>query len=109
MEILGSLQQNANLLVKVVAYCIMPTHFHMILKQILPDGITNYLGRLLNGYSRYFNVKHHRTGPLWAGRFKNCLIFSNDHLLHLTRYIHLNPTLAGMVKDPVEWKFSSYW
>jgi putative transposase len=62
----------------------------------------------LNGYSRFFNEKHRRIGPLWQGRFKSVLVTSNEQLLHLTRYIHLNPVSAGLVEKPECWDFSSY-
>lgn len=108
LGILNDLSKKSDVLLEVVAFCLMPTHFHMILKQKTTDGITNYISRVLNGYSRYFNVKHRRVGPLWSNRFKNILVLDDDQLLHLTRYIHLNPTSAGLVKNPEEWKFSSY-
>lgn len=108
LEILSGLYQKPDVLIEIIAFCLMPTHFHLILKQKNTDGITNYISRVLNGYSRYFNVKHRRTGPLWSGRFKNVLVLDNDQLLHLTRYIHLNPASADLVKNPEDWQFSSY-
>lgn len=97
-----------NILIEIVAYCIMPTHIHLLLKQEMDCGISKFMARVLNGYSRYFNTKHLRAGPLWAGRFKNVLVKSDEQLLHLSRYIHLNPTSAGLVKEPEDWQFSSY-
>ena len=97
-----------NCLVEIVAYCIMPTHIHLILKQKADNGIAKYMSRVLNGYSRYFNIKHKRTGPLWSGRFKSVLVTHNEQLLHLTRYLHLNPTSAGLVDESDEWENSSY-
>ncbi len=95
-------------LVQIVSYCIMPTHLHLILKQLRNNGITIFMGNLLNSYSRYFNTRYKRKGPLWEGRFKNILIKNDAYLLHLTRYIHLNPTTANLVEKPEEWEFSSY-
>jgi len=66
------------------------------------------MGNVLNSYSRYFNTKHKRGSPLWKGKFKNVLVETDEQLLHLTRYIHLNPTSAGLVKKPEEWPYSSY-
>ncbi len=100
--------RNTEKIVDIIAYCIMPTHFHFILKQNKDNGISSFIGNLLNSYSRYFNTKHKRKGPLWQGRFKRIEIDSDEQLMHLTRYIHLNPTSAGLVKDPEEWKCSSY-
>lgn len=108
LKIRDDLQLNSNCKVEIIAFCLMPTHFHLILKQKVNNGISNYMCRVLDGYSRYFNEKHKRLGPLWAGRFKNVLVSSDDQMLHLTRYIHLNPTSVGLVDDPEKWEFSSY-
>jgi len=97
-----------NDLVQIVAYCLMPTHFHLILKQLENNGISKFIGNILNSYTRYFNIKHKRKGPLWEAKFKNVLIESDEQLLHLTRYIHSNPTTALLVKKPEEWLYSSY-
>lgn len=95
-------------IVQLIAYCLMPTHIHLILKQKIEQGISNYMRNALDGYSRYFNTCHKRKGPLWEGKFQNILIKGDEQLLHLTRYIHLNPTTASLVKKPQDWKFSSY-
>ncbi len=106
--IINTLEKDSSLLTSVVAYCLMPTHLHLILKQIENNGISNYMSKILNSYSRFFNSAHKRIGPLWAGRFKSVLIKTDEQLLHLTRYIHLNPTSAGLCKKPDDWIFSSY-
>lgn len=106
--ITDSLNLENELLVEIVAFCLMPTHIHLILKQVADNGISNYMSKILNGYSRFFNVKHKRTGPLWSGRFKSVLVYADEQLIHLTRYIHLNPTSAGMIRKPEEWDYSSY-
>lgn len=95
-------------LVIVVAYCIMPTHLHLILKQNCENGITNFMSKISNSYTRYFNTKHNRKGPLWVGRFKSVLVENNEQLLHLTRYVHLNPTTSGLIDNPQDWPASSY-
>lgn len=95
-------------LVKVIAYCFMPTHFHLILKQIKDDGISVFMGRILNSYTKYFNIKTERKGPLWESRFKNSPLRTDKILLHVTRYIHLNPVTAHLVDRPHDWVFSSY-
>ena len=97
-----------DLLVEIIAYCIMPTHFHLVVKQLKEDGISFFIQQILNSYSRYFNVKTKRKGPLWEGRFQNVAIETDEQLLHLTRYIHLNPVTAYLVDRPEDWKFSSY-
>ncbi|MCL5407662.1 MAG: transposase [Patescibacteria group bacterium] len=94
--------------VQIIAYCLMPTHVHLILKQLKDDGISKYFGNTLNSYTRHFNNKHKRKGPLWEEKFKNILIVNDNQLLHLTRYIHLNPVTALLANKPEGWLFSSY-
>lgn len=86
----------------------MPSHFHLVLKQKINNGISNYLYRILKSYSMYFNSKYKRKGTLWDGRFKNILVNNDDQLVHLTRYIHLNPVSSKLVLKPEDWKYSSY-
>jgi putative transposase len=94
--------------VKLISFCIMPTHLHLMLEQLTDGGISKYLNLILKSYSRYFNVKYKRLGPLWESRFKNVIVESNEQFMHLTRYIHLNPVSISLVKSPEEWKYSSY-
>lgn len=105
---LAEYNADKNDLVQIIAYCLMPTHFHLILKQLENDGISKFIGNILNSYTRYFNVKHKRKGPLWEAKFENVLVGSDEQLRHLTRYIHLNPTTALLAKKPEEWLYSSY-
>lgn len=95
-------------IVQIIAYCFMPTHIHLILKQLKNDGISVFMGNILNSYSRYFNTRHQRKGPLWESRFHNVLIKTDEQLLHLTRYLHLNPVSASLCDDPKDWPYSSY-
>jgi len=106
--IYNELKTKSPTLIEIISFCLMPTHIHLILKQMSDNGISKYLSRVLNSYARYFNTKHKRVGPLWAGRFKNVLISNDEQLLHLTRYIHLNPTSANLVRKPEDWPYSSY-
>lgn len=95
-------------LVDIIAFCVMPTHVHFILKQLEKGGITQYMKNVKNSYTRYFNTKHKRKGPLWDSRFKNVLVKDNEYMLHLTRYVHLNPVTSSLVAKPEEWAYSSY-
>jgi len=95
-------------LVDIIAYCLMPTHFHLVLKQLKDGGISRFINLALKSYSKYFNLSHSRKGPLWEGRFKNVLVKTDEQLLHLTRYVHLNPVTAFLVSRPEDWKYSSY-
>lgn len=95
-------------LVQIIAYCLMPTHVHLILKQLRENGISNYMSNILNSYSRYFNTLHKRKGPLWESRFKSVLVKSDEQLFYLTSYLHLNPVTAKLIDHPEDWAFSSY-
>ncbi|MCG2711522.1 MAG: transposase [Candidatus Omnitrophica bacterium] len=95
-------------LVEIIAYCIMPTHIHLVLKQVIDKGISTFLSNALNSYTRYFNFKIKRKGPLWESRFKSVSVDTDEQLLHLTRYVHLNPVTARLVDAPKDWKYSSY-
>lgn len=105
--IINKLRKENNILIEIVAFCIMPTHLHLLLKQVANKGISKYISKILNSYTKYFNSKHRRNGPLWEGHFKNVLVKDDDQLLHLTRYIHLNPSSAGLVSNPFDWPQSS--
>lgn len=107
-KIINGLKNEKFVLIEIIAYCLMPTHLHLILKQAQDNGISRYMAKVLNSYSRFFNLSHRREGPLWAGRFKSVLVTDDEQLLHLTRYIHLNPTSANLVRDPQDWVYSSY-
>lgn len=93
--------------VEILAYCLMPNHFHLMIKQVADDGITNYMRRLGNSHSHYINVKYKRTGPLFESRYKNVLVETDQQLVHLSRYIHLNPLVSGMVSNTEDYKWSS--
>ncbi|MDA1337406.1 MAG: transposase [bacterium] len=107
-QALQQLTSKENKLTQTLAYCLMPTHIHLILKQLKDNGISISMGNTLNAYARYFNTKHKRQGPLWAGRFKNVPVGSDEQLLHLSRYIHLNPVTAGLANNAAQWEYSSY-
>ncbi|MBU1122550.1 MAG: transposase [Candidatus Omnitrophota bacterium] len=94
--------------VEIVAYCFMPTHIHLVVKQLGKDSVSRYIGLLLQSYSKYFNLKYNRKGPLWDGRFKNVLVETDAQFCHLTRYVHLNPVTACLIDKPQDWEFSSY-
>ncbi len=101
-------QASKDKLVEIICYCIMPSHIHLVLQQLKENGITQYMNSILNSYSHYFNIKTNRKGPLWESRFSNILVETGEQLMHLTRYIHLNPTTAYLVDKPQDWPFSSY-
>ncbi len=95
-------------IVQILAYCLMPTHLHLILKQLQNKGISNFMSNLLNSYTRYFNTKYKRKGPLWESRFNRVLVKTDEQLLNLSGYIHINPVRKELVVNPEDWLFSSY-
>lgn len=95
--------------VEILAYCLMPNHYHFLIKQLNDNGITSFMRHFMNSYAHYVNVKYKRVGPLFQGRFKNVLIESDEQLLHVSRYIHLNPLVSGLIDDLNDYPWSSYF
>jgi len=77
-------------LVDILVYCINPNHYHMILRQIVNGGISEFMKRLNGGYTRYFNHRYKRSGALLQGRFKSKYIGSEEYLLRVSAYVNLN-------------------
>ena len=77
--------------VDLLAYCVMPNHFHLLLYQRQQSDVTSLMRSIMTSYSRYFNTRYKRTGPLFESRFRSSLITDDNYLQHITRYIHLNP------------------
>lgn len=95
-------------LIEVLCYCLMPNHFHFLVKQLKENGISLFLSQLSNSYTKYFNTKYNRIGSLLQGTFKAVKIESEEHLIHISRYIHLNPVVSCIVKKPENYAWSSY-
>ena len=86
---------------------LMDNHYHLII-ETPKANISKIMHYINTSYSVYYNTKHRRVGPLYQGRYKAVLVEAEEYLHHLSRYIHLNPVRAKMVKDPLEYKWSSY-
>jgi putative transposase len=102
------LYQKENSHVKFIAYCIMPDHYHLLIKTNQENTFPKYIADVENSFTRFFNIKFKRKGPLWQSAFKAVRIKNNEQLLHVSRYIHLNPTTNALVDDPKDWRYSSY-
>lgn len=78
-------------LVDIIVYCLMPNHFHLLIREKAEGGIAKFMAKLSTGYSMYFNKKNERTGALFESRFKAKHIDTDEYLKYLFAYIHLNP------------------
>lgn len=87
--------------VELLAYCLMPNHFHLLVYQNDRDGMKLLLKALSVSYGMYFNKKYKRAGPIFQQRYRASRISNESYLLHISRYLHLNP------KDYKNWKWSS--
>lgn len=90
------------------AYCLMTNHVHVLLTPQAVDSCTRLMRDLGRQYVPYFNRRHKRTGTLWEGRFRSCIVESARYVLACYRYIELNPVRAGMVGQPSGYPWSSY-
>ncbi len=96
--------------VDIISYCLLPNHFHFILRQKEEGGISHFMKKLMNSYAKFFNIKYKRVGPLYQGNFKAVWIETTEQLLHVDRYIHLNPVVSHQmtIYRPEEYEWSSY-
>lgn len=81
---------NVKQLVEVISFCLIPNHFHMILRQLGDNGISKFMQKIETAHAMYFNKRYERIGRLFEGHFKSKLIETDEYLVHLSRYIHLN-------------------
>lgn len=98
--------------VTILCYCLMPNHFHFLLKQNTEVPITTFMLRLGTSYAKYFNIKYDQVGSLFQDRFKAKLIETDAYLLELSRYIHRNPLVLQPFSTPGvklgSYRWSSY-
>jgi len=96
-EIINALQTEGNIHVEILAFCLMDNHFHFLIKQRTENGIAKFISNIQNGYAKYYNFKKERSGPLFQPMFKSVRIETDEQLLHVSRYIHLNPSTGYLV------------
>lgn len=98
-------------LVEIIAYCLNPNHYHLILKQNSEKGIEKFMHKISTGYTNYFNKKQKRSGALFQGRFKAINIDSNEYLLYLSAYVNKNNFIHNYSSNgsstPTDWKYCS--
>lgn len=95
-------------IVDIVAYCLMPNHFHILIKQLSDGGISEFMRKFIHSYTKYRNTKYRVQGPIFQALFKAVLVKTDEQLLHVSRYIHLNPLVSHLVKDLDLYPWSSY-
>ena len=93
-------------IVEIVAFCLNPNHFHLILTPLVEDGVQKFMQRVSTGYTMYFNEKNKRSGSLFQGRYKAKHINSNEYLLYLSAYVNLNFLVHGLTEKD---KYISSW
>ncbi len=95
-------------LVDIIAYCLNPNHYHILLTPLAEKGIEKFMQKFGTGFTNYFNEKHGRSGALFQGRFKSSHINSNEYLLHVASYINLNDKVHQLT-DPASKLVRSSW
>lgn len=92
--------------VEVLCYCLMPNHFHFLLKQISETPLVRFMNAIQLGHAKFFNTKYERIGPLFQGRFKAKFIETDEYLLQLSAYIHRNP-IADLTdsRNPINFRY----
>jgi REP element-mobilizing transposase RayT len=94
--------------VHLVAYCLMPNHYHMVLQQKEHGSISKFIQSVMTSYVQAMNKKYKISGTLFQGKAKSKFIDSDEYVLQVIRYVHLNPVNAGLVQKPEDWPFSDY-
>ena len=92
----------------VIAYCLMPNHYHFLLRQETDVPLSRFINVLFNAYVQAVNRQQGRKGTLFEGRFRLVWVDREEYLVHLCRYIHLNPVKARLVSQPEDWPYSNY-
>ncbi len=105
LEILLKLKEKKKF--ELYAYCLMTNHVHLVIKENELRDISDIMKRLIAEYTQWFNYKYERTGSLSENRYKSCAVKSDEYFMHLVRYIHQNPSKAGLANVD-EYQWSSY-
>ena len=92
----------------IIAYCLMPNHYHLLVRQDGDDPTGLLPQRVFNSYTKAYNQSYSHTGTLFESRFKIKHVDDDSYLVYLCKYIHINPVKAGLVEKPEDWDFSNY-
>ena len=92
----------------LIAYCLMPNHYHLLLQEEVDKGIPKLMHKLQTSYAKAINRRYYKVGHLFQGSYKKVNVQTNTQFLHLSGYIHLNPVKTNLVICPEDWNFSSY-
>ena len=95
--------------VELISFCIMPNHFHLLVKDVGENSLSSYMQRVLNAYSKYYNIRYQKSGHVFQGPYKIVHVDSDEQLKYLSAYIHRNPRELPQWKDKYEsYPWSSY-
>ena len=92
----------------LLSYCLMPNHFHLLIRQNGPTPVSKLISKICTSYSKYFNKKYERVGHVFQDAFKAIIVDSDSYLLWLSAYIHQNPAVGGLVNNLNDYEYSSY-
>jgi len=107
--VLGKIKRYCvELALTLIAYCLMPNHYHWLVRQDGEQPAGLLAQRVFNSYTKAFNKRYERSGTLFEGPYKVVQVDDEAHLLHLCRYIHANPVKDGLVAEISEWPYSNY-
>jgi len=109
LRLLNLLKKYSRLLdISIIAYCLMPNHYHWLVRQDGEAAVRFLVQRVFNAYSHAFNVRRQHSGTLFEGPYKAILVESDEYLHQLCRYIHANPVRHGFAVEPGLWPYSNY-
>lgn len=98
-DFMEKLRKNGEKLISIYAFCLMPNHFHFLLKELKKDGVRKFASNLQNSYAKYFNTKRKRQGSLFQEMFKAVRVETDEQFIHVARYIHLNPYSSFVIEN----------
>lgn len=101
-------EAKSNYPIKIFAYCLMPTHFHIVVLAVKAEGLSKWMQWLMTSHVRRYHKHYGTRGHVWEGRFKSFIIQKDNHLLTVLRYVEGNPVRAGLVKLAKDWPWSSH-